>query len=113
MSLDAHIHYKDPARETWSHPFCNQSTLNEFWWPIAKKHGLELLQQMECLFVRERSIAQEMVREFRFVEGLLRGPERAGLSQEDAEIVLKRLQITLDAFEGALAEWENVDYTSI
>jgi len=81
MALDVYIKYKDPARPEYLHPFCFQSTLLKFWWPIAEKHGLETLRRLECLLIEDRAEAEQLVRELRFVENLLKAPDRGGVSE--------------------------------
>ena len=71
MSLDVCIKYKDASRPEYRHPFCFQSTLRNYWWPLAEKHGLETLQRLECLLIRDRAEAEQLVRELRVVENLL------------------------------------------
>jgi hypothetical protein len=78
MALDVRIRYKDSSRPEYWHPFCFQSTLLKFWWPIAEKHGLETLRRLECLLIEDRAEAEQLVRELRFVENLLKAPDRGG-----------------------------------
>jgi hypothetical protein len=108
MSLDAYIDYKDPSRPTWTHPFCFQSVLRDYWWPLARKHQLQTLERLETLFVYDRDEAEQVIREFRVLENLLRQPDRAGVPEGVDEYMLERLAIVVKAFEGAVAEWDNV-----
>lgn len=113
MSLDVCITYKDSSRPEYWHPFCFQSTLREYWWPLAGKHGLDMLQRLECLFIEERTDAEQLVRELRFVESLLKSPDRGGVPEGAARYMLDRLAILLPVFDAALAEWDNVKELSI
>jgi hypothetical protein len=113
MSLDLCIKYKDASRPEYWHPFCFQSVLREQWWPLAERHGLETLQRLENLFVEDRTEAEQMVRELRFVENLLKAPDHAGVPQATAQYMLDRLAILLPVFDGALSEWANVKELSI
>lgn len=113
MSLDVCIKYKDSSRPEYWHPFCFQSTLRDYWWPIAEKHRLETLQRLECLFIEDRAEAEQLVRELRFVENLLKTSDRGGVPERAAEYMLERLATLLPVFDDALAEWENVKELSI
>ena len=113
MALDVRIRYKDSSRPEYWHPFCFQSTLLKFWWPIAEKHGLETLRRLECLLIEDRAEAEQLVRELRFVENLLKAPDRGGVSERMAEYLLDRLAILLRVFDGAIAEWDNVKELSL
>ena len=113
MALDVYIKYKDPARPEYRHPFCFQSTLLKFWWPIAEQHGLETLRRLECLLIEDRAEAEQLVRELRFVENLLKAPDRGGVSERTAQYTLDRLAILLRVFDGAIAEWDNVKELSL
>ena len=113
MSLDVCIKYKDASRPEYRHPFCFQSTLLKYWWPIAEKHRLETLQRLECLFIEERAEAEQLVRELRVVENLLKSPDHGGVPERAAEYMLGRLAILLPVFDGAIAEWDNVKELSI
>jgi hypothetical protein len=113
MSLDVCIKYKDPSRPEYWHPFCFQSVLREQWWPLAEKHGLETLQRLECLFIEDRAEAEQLVRELRFVENLLKSPDRGGVPEGTAQYMRDRLGILLPVFDSALAEWDNVKELSI
>ena len=113
MSLDVCIKYKDPARPEYWHPFCFQSTLLKYWWPLAGKHGLQTLQRLECLFIEDRAEAEQLVRELRFVENLLKSPGRGGVPERAADYMLDRLAVLLPVFDHALAEWDHVKELSI
>jgi hypothetical protein len=108
LSLDAFIIYKDPSRADWTHPFCFQSVLRDYWWPLAVEHGLELLQRLETLSVDDREEAEQLIRECRAAEKLLREPGHAGVPEGTEGYMLERLDIVVRAFEGALAEWQDV-----
>ena len=113
MSLDVCIKYKDSSRQEYWHPFCFQSTLRDYRWPIAERHRLETLQRLECLFIEDRAEAEQLIRELRFVESLLKTPDRGGVPKRAAEYMLGRLNVLLPVFDAALAEWENVKQLSI
>ena len=113
MSLDVSIKYKDASRPEYRQPFSFQSTLENFWWPTAKKHKLETLQRLESLFIEDRPEAEQFVRELRFVENLLKAPDRGGASDRMADYLLDQLALLLPVFDQALAEWDNVEELSI
>jgi hypothetical protein len=108
VSLDVGIQYKNPSRPDWSYPFCPQSVLRDYWWPLARKHGLHTLERLECLCIEDQDEAEQMMREFRVLERVLRGQDHGGVPERIAHGMLERLAIALTAFESALAEWDAV-----
>ena len=113
MSLDVCIKYKDPSRPEYWYPFCPQSVLREQWWPLAEVHGLAQLQRLECLFIEDRAEAEQLVRELRFVENLLKTSDRGGVPEGTATHMLDRLAIVLPVMDAALADWDQVEELSI
>ena len=113
MALDLCIRYKDPFRpESW-YPFSLQSVLIKHWWPLARTQGLEMLQRLECLFIQDRAEAEQLIREFRFVETLLKSPDHGGVPEGVARDMLDTLATLLPLLDVALAEWDNVKELSL
>jgi hypothetical protein len=113
MSLSVSIEYKDSARSPFTYPFCPQSVLTRHWWRFARQYNLDVLGRLEDLFIVDGAEAEQLIRELRFVESLLREPGQIEVPEIEPEGILGRLAVILPALDGAIAEWENVRQISI
>lgn len=88
MALALLITFSDAKRKDVSHPFSVQDVLRRAWWPLARRLGLPLLQQLECLDIRDRSPAESLVHELETVRKALAQPHAVCVSQGDAAYML-------------------------
>ena len=112
MSLALAIYYSD-SRERISHPFSFQEVLRRSWWPLAKRLNLPLLQQLECLIVKNRNDAEQLMAEFEAVKLALKTPENAGILSGDAPYMLQRIGEVEPLIREAIRDWESVDHISL
>ena len=109
MSLALTITYSDPdRRRDVYHPFSFQAVLVRAWWPLAKHLGLPLLQQLECLDIRDRADAEKLVRELQIVREALANPEAVSISEGDAAYMLQRISDVLPLIQRAIKDWDDV-----
>jgi|ERR1043166_3881059 hypothetical protein len=113
MALALQIFFNDPKRKTVYHPFSFQDVLLRSWWPLAQRLALPLLQQLECLFIRDQEQAESLLRELEVVRNALQDPENVGVSREDAAYMLLRISEVEPLIRGALKEWSCVDQLSL
>ena len=113
MSLALSIDYSDPSSERVYHPFAFQNVLRRSWWPLAKRLNLPLLQKLECLIIKQRNEAEELVAEFQAVKLALQTPETAGVDIDDASYMLKRISQVEPLIQRAIQNWEKVDCISL
>jgi len=109
MSLALRITFSDPdhGRDVY-HPFSAQDVLVRAWWPLAKRLGLPLLQQLECLDIRDRAAAESFVRELEIVRSALTDPSAVGISERDAAYMLQRISDVEPLLLGAIQDWDDV-----
>lgn len=113
MALELLITFRDPKRKHIFHPFSLQIVLQRAWWPLAKRLGLPLLQQLETLDITERSDAEQLMREFEVARSALLRPEVVSISEDDATYMLKRMSELEPLIRGAIQEWDDVDSISL
>jgi hypothetical protein len=113
MALALTIAFKDPKRKNVYHPFSFQVVLQRSWWPLAKRLGLPLLQQLECLEIKERQEAERLIGELEIVRETLQHPEDVSISPDDAAYMLRRISEVEPMIRGAVQEWSYVDYLSL
>ena len=111
MSLSVLIRYRD-GRPDYHNGFCHQSTLREFWWPLAERLSLPTLQRLEVLHVTQRVEALQLVSELRRVAEGFRSPGQLG-EPKWASYILETLDRLIPVFEATLTEWEQVEYISL
>jgi hypothetical protein len=113
MALELLITFRDPTRQSVFRPFCLQVVLRRAWWPLAKRFGLPMLQQLECLHIKTRAEVETLIRELDIARKALARPEEVAVSDSDAAYMLKRSGDVQTALRAALEEWENVDVASL
>ena len=113
MALSLQIFFHDPKRNYISHPFSFQDVLRRSWWPLAHRLGLPLLQQLECLSIRERDQAENLLRELEAVRDALRNPDGVSISRDDAAYMLQRISEVEPLIRGAVQDWSHVDHLSL
>ena len=113
MALELLITYKNRSRPNLFHPFSLQDVLRRAWWPLARRLGLPILQQLECLEIRDLANAKALLREFEIVRQALAQPEAVFVSQNDADYMLKRISEVEPSIQTAIEEWEQVDSISL
>ncbi|SRR6266568_2420143 len=113
MALELLITFRDPNRNGVFHPFSFQDVLRRAWWPLAKRLGLRLLQQLETLDIKNRAEAETLVHELGAVRKALATPEAVCISDKDAAYMLKRIGEVEPLILGAIREWDNVDSISL
>ena len=111
MALDVLIRYRDGRPDYWS-PFCHQSTLRNFWWPLAKRYQLTFLERLEVLHIKERIEAEQLLTEFKVVQSGVRTEDQMG-EPKYADSILETLDRLLPVIQSAIDEWEKVDYISL
>src|SRR6185369_16733281 len=109
MSLSLRITFSDPdhSRDVYR-AFSAQDVLVRAWWPLAKRLGLPLLQQLECLDIRERADAENFVCELEIVREALAHPEAVSISERDASYMLQRINDVAPLIRGAIKDWDDV-----
>ena len=80
---------------------------------MAKRLALPLLQQLECLSIRDQEQAERLLRELEVVRGALQDPDKVSVSQEDAVYMLQRISEVEPLIRGAVKEWGRVDHLSL
>ena len=113
MALELLITFKDQNRQRVFHPFSLQEVLRRAWWPLAKRLGLPMIEQLECLDIRDRAAAENLVRELETVRNALAKPEAACISQGDAAYMLKRISEVEPLIRTAIKDWDSVDSLSL
>lgn len=113
MGLDLTITYKDPRLPPLSVFFCNQRVLRDVWRPLAKKLKLPLLQRLECLFLRTKSEAEQLLLELRVVEERLDDPKSCGIDDATADYLLEGLDKCLPLLDETVAHWQEVRELSL
>ena len=113
MSLSLLIGFKDPKRAKVYHPFAFQVVLLRSWWHLARRLGLPLLQQLECLDIKDRCEAECLIHELEVVRGVLQEPDNVGISRGDAAYMLRRISEVEPLIKAAIQEWNHVDYLSL
>jgi len=108
MALALLITFSDPKRKDVSHPFSFQDVLRRAWWPLAHRLGLPLLQQLECLDIRDRAKAESLVRELEIVRTALAQPDAVCVSEGDAAYMLQRISEVEPLIRGAIQDWDDV-----
>ena len=109
MSLSLRITFSDSdrSRDVY-HPFSFQAVLLRAWWPLAKRLNLPLLQQLECLDIRNRVDAEKLVDELEIVREALAHPEAVSISEGDAAYMLQRISDVVPLIRGAIRDWDDV-----
>jgi hypothetical protein len=113
MALALQITFKDPEREDVYHPFSFEDVLRRCWWPIAQRFGLPHLQQLECLTIRERQEAENLLGELEVVRNALESSDHEGISPDEAAYMLKRIEEVDPLIREALEDWGKVSSLSL
>src|SRR5262249_55803930 len=113
MALALQITFSDPKRKDVYHPFAFQDVLRRAWWPLAKRLNLPLLQQLECLDIRERAEAERLVRELETVRQALAHPEAVDISEGDAAYMVQRISEVEPLIRETIENWEDVVSVSL
>ena len=87
--------------------------LRRAWWPLAERLGLPLLQQLECLDIRDRATAERLVRELETVRTALARPDAVFVSEGDAAYMLQRIGEVEPLIRGAIENWDDVANLSL
>src|SRR5258705_12877354 len=105
MALAFMITFSDPNRKPVYHPFSFQDVVRRAWWPLAKRLGLPLLQQLECLDIQDQATAKSLVRELEIVRSALAQPAAVSISDGDAAYMLQRIRDVEPLIRGAIQDW--------
>jgi hypothetical protein len=108
MALALMITFSDPKRKDVYHPFSFQDVLRRAWWPLAKRLELPLLQQLECLDIRDQATALSLLRELEIVRSALVQPAAVSISESDAVYMLQRISDVEPLIRGAIQDWDDV-----
>jgi len=113
MALELLITFRDPERKAIFHPFSFQEVLRRAWWPLAERLRLTLLQRLETLDIRDRLEAEALIHELGIAREALARPEAAGISDQDAAYMRKRIDQVEPLIQGAIRDWDYVESISL
>jgi hypothetical protein len=113
VAIDLVVRYKDPQREDGYFPFAFQRFARAYWWPLAERFGLERLQRLEFLEIRERDDAQGLIREILTVRRYVESAPADEVHPDHRDYLLERIDQVVPFLRRTIAEWDAVDYLSI
>lgn len=113
MALELLITFRDSKRKNVFHPFALLDVLRRAWLPLAARLRLPLLQQLECLDIKDRREAEALISEFEVVRKALAEQEAVCISKGDAEYMLKRIREVEPLIRVAIEDWDDVESISL